>query len=54
MKRALSMFVVEGIFTSIPLHLRILEDPEFLAGEFDTNFVQRFLAAKTKAAEVQS
>ena len=54
MKRALSMFVIEGIFTSIPLHLRILEDPEFLAGEFDTNFVQRFLAAKTKASEVQS
>jgi acetyl-CoA carboxylase biotin carboxylase subunit len=54
MKRALSMFVVEGIFTSIPLHLRILEDPEFLAGEFDTDFVQRFLAAKSKVAEVES
>ena len=46
MQRALSMFVVEGIHTSIPLHKRILADPEFQAGEFDTNFIPRFLAKK--------
>ena len=46
MQRALSMFVVEGIHTSIPLHQRILADPEFQAGEFDTNFIPRFLAKK--------
>ncbi len=49
MNRALSMFVVEGIHTSIPLHQRILADPQFQAGEFDTNFIPRFLAKKAGA-----
>jgi len=43
MKRALDMFIVEGIYTSIPLHKRILADADFAAGKFDTNFIQRFL-----------
>ena len=43
MQRALDMFIIEGIHTSIPLHKRILADPDFQAGNFDTNFVQRFL-----------
>ena len=45
MQRALSMFIVEGIHTSIPLHQRILADPDFQAGRFDTNFVRRFMPA---------
>src|SRR5215471_9688304 len=44
MERALEMFIVEGIHTTIPLHRRILADPEFLAGKFDTGFIERFLA----------
>jgi acetyl-CoA carboxylase biotin carboxylase subunit len=44
MKRALDMFIVEGIHTSIPLHRRILTDPDFAAGKFDTNFIKRFIA----------
>jgi acetyl-CoA carboxylase biotin carboxylase subunit len=43
MQRALSMFIVEGIYTSIPLHQRILADPDFQAGRFDTGFIQRLL-----------
>jgi acetyl-CoA carboxylase biotin carboxylase subunit len=43
MQRALEMFVVEGIHTSIPLHQRILADPDFQAGRFDTNFIKRFM-----------
>jgi acetyl-CoA carboxylase biotin carboxylase subunit len=43
MERALEMFVVEGIQTSIPLHKRIVSDPDFMAGRFDTNFVKRFM-----------
>ena len=39
MRRALDMFVVEGIYTSIPLHRKILADPEFVAGRLDTNFL---------------
>ncbi len=47
MRRALDMFVVEGIYTTIPLHRKILEDPDFLAGRFDTSFLTRM---KEKAA----
>jgi len=45
MNRALEMFVVEGIHTSIPLHRRIMSDPDFQAGRFDTTFVNRFMPA---------
>ena len=45
MARALEMFIVEGIYTTIPLHRRILRDPEFRAGRVDTNFIERFLKA---------
>ena len=41
MQRALDMFIVEGIHTSIPLAPRILADPDFQAGRFDTNFIAR-------------
>ena len=45
MKRALEMFVVEGIYTTIPLHKRVLDDPDFLAGRYDTGFLARKAAA---------
>ncbi len=44
MTRALEMMVVEGIKTSIPMHLRILADPDFRAGRMSTGFMERFLA----------
>jgi acetyl-CoA carboxylase biotin carboxylase subunit len=48
MHGALGGFVVEGIKTTIPLHKRILTDPDFVAGHFDTHFLERssFAAAK--------
>lgn len=48
MKRALDMFVIEGIFTSIPLQKKILNDPDFAAGNMDTTFIARKLAAFQK------
>ena len=42
MLRALQMFIIEGIATSIPLHEKILTDPDFRAGKFDTHFLARF------------
>jgi acetyl-CoA carboxylase biotin carboxylase subunit len=42
MRRALEMFVVEGIYTTIPLHQRILAEPDFVAGKTDTNFLKRY------------
>jgi acetyl-CoA carboxylase biotin carboxylase subunit len=44
MARALEMFIIEGIYTTIPLHRRILADPDFRAGKIDTTFIERFLA----------
>ncbi|PYU13611.1 MAG: acetyl-CoA carboxylase biotin carboxylase subunit [Acidobacteria bacterium] len=41
MRRALEMFIIEGIKTSIPLHRRILADPDFAAGNLDTHFLDR-------------
>jgi len=46
MERALGMFVVEGIETSIELHKDIFADPDFRAGNFDTKFMERFLAKR--------
>ena len=46
MKRALEMFVIEGIKTSIPLHRRILADAEFAAGNFDTQFIERLIGSR--------
>ena len=53
MTRALEMMVVEGIKTSIPMHLRILADPDFRAGRMSTGFMERFLvpARSEKLAE---
>ena len=45
MKRALEAMVVEGIKTTIPLHLKIMDDPKFRAGEISTSFMDRFPAA---------
>jgi len=44
MSRALEMFIVEGVYTTIPLHRRIMADEDFRAGKFDTGFIERFLA----------
>ncbi|MGZ4817076.1 MAG: acetyl-CoA carboxylase biotin carboxylase subunit [Terriglobales bacterium] len=52
MSRALEMFIIEGIHTSIPLHRRILAHPDFRAGRTDTKFMERLLAPP-KAAEPQ-
>jgi acetyl-CoA carboxylase biotin carboxylase subunit len=44
MRRTLEMTVVEGIKTTIPLHLRIMSDPEFIAGRLSTSFMDRLLS----------
>jgi acetyl-CoA carboxylase, biotin carboxylase subunit len=42
MKRTLEMSVVEGIRTTIPLHLKILNDPDFIAARLSTHFMDRY------------
>jgi acetyl-CoA carboxylase biotin carboxylase subunit len=43
MVRALDMFIIEGVKTSIPLHRRILEDEDFRRGRISTRFMDRFV-----------
>ncbi|OLB56427.1 MAG: acetyl-CoA carboxylase biotin carboxylase subunit [Nitrospirae bacterium] len=44
MRRALDEFVIEGIKTTIPLHVRIFNDAEFQKGRISTGFLERLLA----------
>jgi acetyl-CoA carboxylase biotin carboxylase subunit len=54
MQRALSQFIVQGIHTSIPLHQRIFDDPDFRAGHFDTKFMERFFDRQTEQAKSEA
>ena len=42
MKRALQEFVIEGIKTTIPFHIRLMDDPGFKSGKFTTAFMDTF------------
>jgi len=46
MRRTLEMTVIEGIKTSIPLHLKILAEPDFVAGRLSTAFMERYIVEK--------
>jgi acetyl-CoA carboxylase biotin carboxylase subunit len=43
MRRTLEMTVVEGIKTTVPLHLKIIAEPDFVAGRLGTAFMERFV-----------
>jgi acetyl-CoA carboxylase biotin carboxylase subunit len=47
MRRTLEMTVVEGIKTTVPVHLKIINEPDFIAGKLSTAFMERF-APSTK------
>jgi acetyl-CoA carboxylase biotin carboxylase subunit len=46
MRRTLEMTVIDGIKTSIPLHLKILSDADFIAGRLGTAFMDRYIVEK--------
>jgi len=52
MRRALDMFIIEGISTSVPLHQKIMADADFRAGNFDTHYLLRFARNGAKALEL--
>jgi acetyl-CoA carboxylase biotin carboxylase subunit len=52
MRRTLEMTVVDGIKTSIPLHLKILADPDFVAGRLSTSFMERFMKEKPRVEKL--
>jgi acetyl-CoA carboxylase biotin carboxylase subunit len=44
LRRALQEYVIAGIETNIPLHLRLLEEPDFISGNYDIHWLERFMA----------
>ena len=50
MRRTLELTVIEGIHTTIPLHLRVLAEPDFAAGRLSTAFMERFQAEPRRPA----
>jgi acetyl-CoA carboxylase biotin carboxylase subunit len=54
MRRTLEMTVIEGIKTSVPLHLQILNEPDFQAGKLGTGFMDRFMPAPKKNTLAES
>ncbi len=45
MRRALGEFAIQGIKTTLPLHRRIMDDPEFIAGDYTIHWLERFVAS---------
>jgi len=52
MKRALSEFVIEGIKTTIPFHIKLMDDPKFQEGDFTTAFMNTFDLSDIREYEV--
>ena len=42
MKRALDEFVIEGISTTIPFHRKLMDDPNYISGNYTTKFMDEF------------
>jgi Biotin carboxylase len=53
MERALSEFYVEGPKTTISFHQKVMQDEDFIKGEFDTSFIQRFLPEEEEEDEIE-
>ena len=48
MRNALSSFVIEGVHTTVPFLLNVLDHPDFIAGEVDTKFLERVMLEKVQ------
>ncbi|HLU92851.1 MAG TPA: acetyl-CoA carboxylase biotin carboxylase subunit [Membranihabitans sp.] len=51
MKRALDEFIVEGVNTTIPFHMQLMENEAFVSGHFDTGFMDHFKFAEQEKAD---
>ncbi len=54
LRRALDEFVVKGIKTGIPFHLRVLKHPKFIEGKYDTGFIEQHMDGGKAAPEPDS
>jgi acetyl-CoA carboxylase, biotin carboxylase subunit len=52
MDRALDMFVLEGVKSTIPLHRQILRNPDFLKGDISTKFLEHSQSRRARAVEI--
>ena len=43
MKRALDEFVIEGIATTLPFHIQLMNHPDYIAGNYTTKFMENFV-----------
>ncbi len=50
MKRALDEFIVEGVKTTIPFHMQLMENESFVSGKFDTSFMEHFKLEEPESA----
>jgi acetyl-CoA carboxylase biotin carboxylase subunit len=50
LRRALEEFVVEGMKTTIPLHQKLVRDPEFLAGDYTIKWLEQWLERSNQQA----
>ena len=46
MKRALDEFVIEGVKTTIPFHRQLMDDPNYVEGNYTTKFMEDFVMRK--------
>ncbi len=53
MKRALDEFIIEGVPTTIPFHLEMLENEDFKAGKYDINFLENYYKKKEQIDEAE-
>src|SRR5512145_1697002 len=54
MKRALSEYVVTGVKTTIPFHIRVMNNRHFIEGNFDTNFIDKVFFKEEQARELEN
>ena len=46
LRRALEEFVIEGVDTTLPLHTRIVNEPDFMSGAYDIHWLERMTDAE--------
>jgi acetyl-CoA carboxylase biotin carboxylase subunit len=49
MRHSLASFVIEGVHTTIPFLLQVMDHPDFVSGEIDTKFLERWMAERAGA-----
>ena len=52
MKRILAEYVVTGVKTTIPFHIRVMNNRHFIEGNFDTNFIDKVFFKEEEARKL--